>query len=1138
MMIATTIINCVLEDLTTISTAFSSYAQEQLNYIILLSTSLYENWCVSLINSINNFLNGSCLTEYRMNLHDNLFFKTYQRCLGKLIIRYTDLSYPDDQLNIARWFGVPTRPYEPANRLTLRYVMLLLFVTFCVVMIAVALYLLVRRYGKRGPFSSLGSSQTPFYQNLLIDKTKTNIKSNFHLLDSMTTEKPRRLGNNGHPISGAVRDAGRLLITNAVTAAGKDIYEISPWGNSKAEKKQVQHFAPADLSHDYRLVEDVNKDRDVIVMIDCDYYVEDIASILKFGAPICLFSFNPIAVAGMDGDSSFRITDDVITYNVSGGTSWKHQVWDWCGYGEYVKSSFKGFKQRFFRLFGLEKVVIYKIHHARPFTDCPHRVIIWILPQYTYWSFTFATNDINVRELKRVSYTDKNKPGFNTVTYQDGQNVQINFGRADCDSSYTMKKVDFDLFMGCNTATAITSRAKAMGYKDESILAALSQFFNAKEGIATETPRIAGPIKPKVYWPASATEDIPKITARAYGSSILSTPSLIPSLRHFETTSDAINYRVTDVKNTKRPSKNIEYLVKEFVDLLVPDPHVGHPYELEETVLLLDKPKQAAGIKLIWDTVDLDPKRMIECFVKNEPTSKSARIISSFPDFRFLLNFSKYTLKFRNEVLHNESNHHWFMPGHGPQEIAKVLQEYVGSIGTPIEGDFENFDGTVSEYIQSHVANAVLHRYFSEEHHDELKRYTGMLISCPARSKSFNFKYEAGFGIKSGSPTTCDLNTVINAFVNYCAIKLSYPELTPRDAYNNLGPCFGDDSVSDGATKNKLLEVAKNLGLRMKAIDYDPELGLCFLGRVFPNIYETLTSFQDVKRTLKKLHLTTRDPNVSLADATMDRVEGYMVTDKYTPIISDYCIKMIHLYAHRASSKVVREKRKCVAKEKPYWLVSGGWYQDIKDTELMTNCVAARLGITAAKVVELCDKIFEMVTPFDKITIEIEDYETGTKNCIHEDGSSDPVDERLVSQHRQINNERRMLQQQTANGNNARTTNSPTDQGHSENQAGCSSNNSRDNQRSSNGNRNGNGKPSMRREKGGGNGDRIDQTGHAGPGSSNRNSEEQVRNNNRIVPEQTNNQANASNQKRTRRGGRGNRGTGTQNSNTEVAGSK
>jgi len=307
-------------------------------------------------------------------------------------------------------------------------------------------------------------------------------------------------------------------------------------------------------------------------------------------------------------------------------------------------------------------------------------------------------------------------------------------------------------------------------------------------------------------------------------------------------------------------------------------------------------------------------------------------------------------------------------------EIATRVQEYVSSVGCPAEGDYTNLDGTVSAWLQRRVMNAIYLRYFHESYHKDLVPFLDMLISCPARAKRFGFQYDAGVGVKSGSPTTCDLNTVCGAFVQYTAVRDALPELSPDEAFRSIGLAFGDDGLFDRRFKNPWSRNAERLGLTLKVEDYRPEQGVCFLARVFPDPMNTLTSFQDPLRTWRKLHLTTRDPNISLATAAVDRVEGYLVTDALSPVTSDYCRMVQRLWGPSSESLEVRQQRKTYTKEQPYWLTIGGsWPQRVEDVDLMFACMSARTGVDIEKLRDTVERLRACNNVWASITINRDD---------------------------------------------------------------------------------------------------------------------------------------------------------------------
>jgi len=860
----------------------------------------------------------------------------------------------------------------------------------------------VDRYVGIGPYPTVVDNPLfRVFQRTLIDKTKRPLLMTWYPLNSMLTDSPVRTNDNGHAKSGAVRDAARRLITNAIDDLGWKKFELSPSSNSyEGGNASMQHYSVGDLHLDVK--NDHPQDKSVIVGIDVDYYVHDLSDLLKYELPAVFHTFNPVQVSGIDGDSVFRIVNDEVIYEVGGGGSWKHGVWNWCAYGEYLEtnSAIRTWFQYFLSFFGINRVVYHKIHFARPWRACPNRLLVWCLPQYSCMRVSWISTDMHSRKLERVKYSDPNKPGWNTVVSHGDDGLRISLGRAGEDASIAMAKEHFDVLMGLSSVQSVSSRCVGLKYLDPAFTALLGQYYTGRRCFDEQPSRLGRPYRPKVHWPEALEGDGSEQThARSISTPLVVDEAREPLLGQALVTSNAIENRVTFQANHKIPHYKYANFAHEFVRLVVPEVGVGVPYSMEETVLQLNKPKQMLAVKQIFETIDMEPKKMIECFVKNEPCMKNGRIISSFADVRYLVNFSKFTLKFRDEVLHDEVNRHWFIPGLTPKQIASKVVEYCQNVEEPIEGDFSNFDGTVSAWLQRNVMNAVYHRYFGKHNLEELKGYTDMLVSCPARSKSFGFRYDAGAGVKSGSPTTCDLNTVLTGFMMYCSIRLTYPELPLMDAYRSMGLAFGDDSLFDVKYKTRFNRVASDLGMKLKVERYSAERGIVFLARVYPDPLNTCTSFQDPVRTMRKIHLTRRHPGIKLSTAALDRVEGYLVTDSLTPIISNYCNMIARYYTPGSEALVVRMLRNSSTRDKPYWLTIGGsWPQDEDDVDLMYRVMSARTGYDEETLRSLASTLDETTDPWAALTLKRDHEPTPYENTMDEDGQpvSGCVDQRLV----------------------------------------------------------------------------------------------------------------------------------------------
>nr|QYF49988.1 MAG: RNA-dependent RNA polymerase [Zhejiang sediment noda-like virus 2] len=892
-------------------------------------------------------------------------------------------------------------------------------------------YAILRRwYGGLSPYATGEPGILELAQRAMTDVSRRDIWGDkyFQPLDAFQDVKPSRSNDNGHGCSGAHRDAAREQIDAYLQAEGLRKVEINGYKCSRDGAPAIHpHVAPDDLSHPFELGEPDPLD-DVLVGIDVDYYVSDWSQQLSKGSPFVLYTFAPVQVSGMDAENQFTIKDDTVYYKVHQGGLWVHQVWDWTTFGEFmvVRAKKTTWWETGMSWFGFHREIHYKIMSARPFPDAPNRALVWGIPKWSNWTHSFFPLKPAERRLKRVVYGDPARPGWNRIVVPDTDGKPLtSLGRAGESVSVTIALGHLEILMSLGSPESVTSRCIGFGITQKETMALLQQYYKGGVSNVATVSEVARPTQPKVHWPAAVLADEPVTNAKCYSSPIVSDSNLVPMARRWEALTLSIDRRVTLQTNLKVPPRWYIAYAEEFVALVVPERGVGVPYSLEHTATLLDKPSQQLAIKRIWETVDEEPRTNIEGFIKNEPTMKCGRIISSFPDARYLLSLSCFTLAFRDQVLHASHNQHWFCPGSDPRAIATKVQQYCSGVEEPAEGDFSNFDGSVSEWCHRYVMNAVMVRWFGRDFHSELKPYLNRLITSPARAKLFGFRYTAGPGVKSGSPTTCDLNTVLNGFIQYVAVRRTCPELPPDLAFQQIGLAFGDDSLFDRAYKSQWVKVAATIGMTLKVESYAPEKGVCFLARVFPDPTKTLTSFQDPLRTWRKLHITMREPGVPLETAAVDRCEGYLVTDSLTPVTGDYCRMIVRVYGPARDKDVKADIRKSRHNEKPYWLTYGGsWPQEEDDRELMLECMAARLGVFTDTLEDMCQSLSEATDPWNLPTLYRDDdilpvVDTLDKDCLPVEGV---VDARKVARDTK-------LVESTANGATSELTNASRDAG-------------------------------------------------------------------------------------------------------------
>jgi len=891
--------------------------------------------------------------------------------------------------------------------------------SIAIAVVAVAIHVF-RKYGTRSlydPERETGLLMT--IQRALLDKTVVKYDTTLYPLDGFQEPNDRRT-DNGHALSGALRDSARELVEHHLLAKGLVKHEINPSTYASPNTMHHMHVAPGDLGREHQV--DPVPPGSVIVAFDVDHFLPDVSVLLEHMNPTVLYTFNPINVSGNDGDCHFTIVDNTVSYAVGGGGLWQHKVHDWCRAGEYVESAIRpagglcGLWQGFLSVFGIVKVGVHKIHHARPWRNAKDRALVWTIPCYTYWRMDFVPSIIRgVRSIGRVDFKDKLAGGWNRIEFVDSDgNMQVSLGREGEQLSTKIARKDLDVILYQASSQAVATTLMSLGYREEknaSAMRHITQYFVATR--STGPPGMAGlqgeaglsalasvrsqqlSTNVKGFWPVSCIGDISeaKISARAFAAPIIADTALAPILNDSGVMAETIVRRVRLVVNTQEPTgakgERYKKFIREFVEFVVPNAHELDPMTTDEVLDALDKPRQKALVEGVLDSLSGQPSSDIRSFIKNEATNKTPRLISGFKDIRFVAHVSKFAIKVTSDIL--KPNCPWYFSASTPTAIAEGVASYFKvNHGQVCETDFSNMDGTISPWLSYNVLGAVMKRAFKIEHHSEIQRIVNSLVTACARSKRFGFSYDAGPGVKSGSPTTTLGNTLFNAAMEYVAIRHTYPNLQPELVFRGLGPKAGDDGLTTSSVGPFMALVCKDFGLTLKTVEYDPEHGLCFLGRVFTCLNCCTHSIQDPLRTIEKLHMTFRHADVPIADAAYDRCDSYLVTDGMTPLISEYCQMVQRLY-NADINHSRRLARKDIQRDALYWarIPTDSWPQveDKYDDTLVL--MAKRIGCDAEALRFLIVAYKTASSVWDLPYIHTRDGGKRRKFHVEDDGSVD-----------------------------------------------------------------------------------------------------------------------------------------------------
>lgn len=390
----------------------------------------------------------------------------------------------------------------------------------------------------------------------------------------------------------------------------------------------------------------------------------------------------------------------------------------------------------------------------------------------------------------------------------------------------------------------------------------------------------------------------------------------------------AVKHRLCDVRNLADPGPVYSGYAKEFVDILMAGAQPLVPLEEADVLELQDRPIQKQrNLSAVTQT---GPYKNVHvtAFVKKEAYTacKAPRNISNVM-VKHNVELSRFSYAFKKMVLNHQ---HWYMPCRSMQGIAECVQQFVRDNGYPVvETDFSKFDGTISVWLRTYVELAAYERVSPAM--AELVRLE-LNAHCVTTE---DYEYDCAGSRLSGSPVTTDGNTLIAAFVDYCAGRET--GLGPVLSYRNIGLHFGDDGLS--APYPCFERVAAELGLSLKCETRDSYVG--FLGRIYPDPLHDLGSFQDPVRSWSRITTLSGSASVSSPSRLKSKLLSYLRSDAQTPWLGDWIRKW--LSEHEDLEVVDLEQDRS-------FISYGHEWPELKSIDLSRQLIQQMLDMTASEL--------------------------------------------------------------------------------------------------------------------------------------------------------------------------------------------
>jgi hypothetical protein len=702
---------------------------------------------------------------------------------------------------------------------------------------------------------------------------------------ALTEFQPLRSGHT-HPIAAADRSGASSFIDRLGALLGRDTFFVQM---SRADQKSGRlgsrdYYWAKDFSAlPSRLTIPANP---LLAMVDVDQYVDMPCFLTKHVHPMVLYTFQPDAVSKVTQNYSYTFDGtNTVQYYVTGAGIFTHMVWNYSS--DHLVTSHT--------IFGIPyRTATYLVDRR---TTSPDHELVMLTPTghwrglgsilYKWWIFG--------RSLARLKVVDD--MGFARLQTHSVDGVQISTGRAlSFVSAKVPVTVDDTLAVISRTSKYPLTNPQVLSFVDgkREVAAPLLDYHLSKQ---IAKPDVVCPLPLAVrryqYQPGNFDSDAkPSMVAFMHP---LINDAFAPD-RSVGNEEECIKQRVVDVAPVQIKLTNfLATAMKEFSELLIPDPHLLDPVD-HETVR--DRQARPPQVRTLATAEWMLPKPLIESFSKSEAYSniKPPRLISTVNgvDKR---EYSRFMYAF--EVILKRQP--WYAFSKTPKDIAQRVADILRQAACATNTDFSKFDGHGSN-IMRELERIILLRAFRHVHHETV---IALHLSqhCQRAVASFGTWYETKYSRASGSPETGLFNSLVNAFVAFLALRMTRLNgsfMQAEAAWKALGIYGGDDGLTADIKARVYRRAAFSIGQELTVEEVPRgQIGIKFLARIYsPNVwFGDMNTCCDLKRQLSKLHTTVSlPPNVTPVMKLLEKARSLILSDENTPIIGEYVRAVAHLH--------------------------------------------------------------------------------------------------------------------------------------------------------------------------------------------------------------------------------------------------
>jgi hypothetical protein len=718
---------------------------------------------------------------------------------------------------------------------------------------------------------------------------ESNLRRRFRSHDFSATS-PEVQPGHPHPQSALDRNSGSLNLTRFIESQSLTPYSVSMSARENNTNGLVGtrgYFCVNDLTQTpkWHSIDD----KSIMMMVDVDYYL-DMPAYIMLMRPIIMYTFSPDTVAGSLPDGRFCTnSDNTISAYSRTGSVYTHPLWEYVADYGVVHGWFHSY--------------FFHVSHRRIASSHWSYVLITPISRIPR-VFTFFLG--NVPEFGRRKFADGSFVSSRYLTSSNGSNYSI----ASPSSPYSAE-VPETLVQSLRHRMLANPKAFSVGsvevvYRnciDEPEVTSFWQVPLLYHYILASTRAQllrSVPNDTVNYVTVVANREVDEVgnVGRAIhppmvvGGGVAGSGSTTEEI--------AIDARITSLlEKDSQLSETFICYAREFIRSLAP-PKPLVPIPLEEVVEKQDRPSQRA------ENVRNDPVYGLgdvgyKTFPKVEPVAKITHprlITSNSADHR--LRMSRFTLAIAK---HLRNTTKWYAFGRSPAEIADLVVDLAVKHSRIKPGDYSKYDSRFTQNLVR-ACRELGDTLFSEEDARQFANLVTAEVNRRSTTRNGN-SFRTGSSVTSGRPGTAVLNTFCNALINYIALRVS--GRSHSEAIEMLGLYGGDDGAAPEFNDALFIRVAKVFGA---VLELEPVTKwVPFLGRIYINPASgSPDSIYDVRRFVKKAHITVATPDVPLALAVQRKVLGFRATDSETPLIRDWCKSMNLKYGEHSGPITARSR--------------------------------------------------------------------------------------------------------------------------------------------------------------------------------------------------------------------------------------